>query len=122
MRSGGIGNSSARSQGSSHFSDGFGSRLTPGPVGHGPAPAHGSGQARQLYHHPVTQEREAAESMGDELYGVLEEDDTDGGSGTSSARNSVRAALNRMKRNGVTGAANGRRHSDGEDVEHQIAV
>jgi len=116
------GGSSVRSQGSSKHSDGFGSRLTPGPVGHGPAPAHGSGQARQLYHHPVTEEREAAASMRDEVYGVLEEDDSDNASMASSARSGVRAALNRMKRNGVKGAANGRRPSDGEDVEHQIAV
>ena len=121
VRSGRIGSSSVRSQGSSNHSDGFGSRLTPGPLGHGPAPVHGSGQARHLYHHPVTQERQAAESIGDELYGMLEEDDSDGGS-MSSARNSVRSALNSMKRNGVRGAANGRSLSDGEDVEHQIAV
>ena len=78
--------------------------------------------ARQLYHHPVTEEREAAASMRDEVYGVLEEDDSDNASMASSARSGVRAALNRMKRNGVKGAANGRRPSDGEDVEHQIAV
>lgn len=107
----------------SSVSDRFGDRLTPGPRGRGPAPVHGSGQARQLFNHPVAVRAEAEAHLG--------YDEEDGSSGAASEQGSERGSergslLGRMgrKANGVAnGVARSMRAAETEDdVEHSVAV